>query len=82
MDGRFRIDELNARLRLHLPEDQDYDTIAGFLLARFGRVPDVGETIDYDGTRFTAIHATPTSLKRIGIERRPEPANDGPASNG
>ena len=31
VDGRFHIDDLNERLGLTLPENEDYDTIAGFL---------------------------------------------------
>jgi len=68
VDGRFRIDELNAKLRLQLSEEQDYDTISGLLVDKFGRVPDAGESIELGGARFTALSATPTSLKRIGIE--------------
>jgi len=76
VDGRFRIDELNAKLRLNLPEDQDYDTIAGFVLAQLGHVPRIGEIVEVGRSRFTALIATPTSLKRVGIELLPEQQPD------
>lgn len=71
MDGRFHIFDLNSRLGLHLPEDGDYDTVAGFLLAQLGRVPAAGESIASHDARFTVLEATPTNIKRIGVELLP-----------
>lgn len=77
VDGRYRIDELNAHLPLNLPENGDYDTVAGFVLAHMGRVPTVGETFESHNARFTALAATPTHIQRVGIELLPATAYDG-----
>ncbi|MCI0363155.1 MAG: hemolysin family protein [Phycisphaerales bacterium] len=76
VDGRFRIDELNAHLPLNLPENGDYDTVAGFVLAHMGRMPSVGEKFETHNARFTALEATPTHLQRVGIELLPRPTFD------
>lgn len=71
VDGRFRIDELNERLHLELPENGDYDTVAGFVLSHFGRVPTPGEGFDFGKpptARFTTVAATPTHVQRIAIQ--------------
>lgn len=68
VDGRFHIDDLNERLALDLPEDEEYDTVGGFVLASLGRVPEVGDSFQAHNATFTAIVATPTHVKRIGIE--------------
>lgn len=68
VDGGFRIDELNERLHLKIPENGDYDTVGGFLLAQFGRVPSPGEGFDLSNARFTAIETTPTNVRRIAIQ--------------
>lgn len=68
VDGRFRIDELNEQLELELPEEEEYDTIAGFLLAQFGRVPEPGETLEACGARFAILAATPTHIQRIAVD--------------
>jgi putative hemolysin len=79
VDGGYRIHELNEMLHLNLPENGDYDTVAGYVLAHWGRVPTVGETFEAHRARFTALAATPTHLRRIGIELlQPAPA----AANG
>lgn len=68
VDGRFRIDELNYELSLTLPEDEEYDTVAGFMLAQFGRVPDEGESFESHNARFTAAVTTPTHIQKAAIE--------------
>ena len=82
VDGRFHIDDLNERLRLDLPEDDDYDTVAGFVLAQLGRVPKVGDAFETHDARFTALAATPTHVTRIGLELLSTAARNGRKSNG
>ena len=76
-DGRYHIDDLNEQLGLTLPEDDDFDTIAGFLLAQLGHVPKVGETFEAYDARFTALAATPTHVQRVGIELLASPLPKG-----
>ncbi len=44
VDARAHIDDLNDQYQLGLPEEADYDTLNGFLLSRFGRIPEPGES--------------------------------------
>ncbi len=74
VDGRYRVGDLNQRLGLSLPEDQDYDTIGGFVLATLGHVPTVGETFESHGARFTALSTAPTHVRKVGIELLEAPA--------
>jgi len=69
LDGRYHIDDLNEELDLKLPEDEDYDTIAGYVLAKLGRVPEVGETFEETGFRFEVLAAEPTHITRVGLTR-------------
>jgi putative hemolysin len=69
LDGRFHIDDVNEALDLDLPEDEDYDTIAGFMLAQMGRVPLAGESFEAAGYRFDVLAAAPTHISRVGLER-------------
>jgi CBS domain containing-hemolysin-like protein len=51
-DGRFEVsgllrpDEAAPGLGVALPEDDDYETLAGLLTARLGRIPEVGDAVD------------------------------------
>ncbi|MFB4276142.1 MULTISPECIES: hemolysin family protein [unclassified Nonomuraea] len=43
--GRLRLDEVERATGIALPESGDYDTLAGLVLARLGRMPNAGDTI-------------------------------------
>jgi len=72
-DGRMPIAAINARLGLSMPEDGDFDTVAGFLLDRFGRVPVEGERDETPEAVFEVLSASPTKIDRIAITLREEP---------
>ncbi|GAA1617799.1 hemolysin family protein [Nonomuraea maheshkhaliensis] len=43
--GTLRLDEVERATGLSLPESDDYDTLAGLVLARLGRMPNPGDTV-------------------------------------
>jgi putative hemolysin len=69
VDARFHIDDFNEALDLHLPEDDEFDTVGGWALALAGRVPNPGEVIEDSGVRCTVIAAMPTHIVRLKVER-------------
>jgi CBS domain containing-hemolysin-like protein len=68
VDGRFHIDELNDAFELELPEDEDYDTVAGFVFSELGYIPAVGETLEAHGAKFTVLKADDRKITRIHVE--------------
>ena len=44
-DAGWRPDELLARTGVRVPEDEDWDTVGGFLAARLGRIPEAGDEV-------------------------------------
>jgi len=71
VEARAHIDELNDALSLDLPEDEDYETIGGFVLSRLGSIPKAGATLDYRGVRITVLEAEARRIVRLRIERAP-----------
>jgi CBS domain containing-hemolysin-like protein len=68
--GRAHIDVINELMGFDLPEDQDFDTIGGFVFAEFGRVPSVGESITWeDSVRVTVLEASRRRVNRVRLER-------------
>jgi CBS domain containing-hemolysin-like protein len=47
--GEVNIDEVNEALDIDLPEGEEFETIAGFIFNRAGRLVEEGEEITYDG---------------------------------
>lgn len=72
LDGLLAVRDANRRLNLRLPEDAGYTTLAGFMLTRAGRVLRQGETIEYNGARFTVERIDRRRIRRIRFQPAPE----------
>lgn len=44
-DASLRPDEVLARTGVQVPEDDDWDTVNGYLAATLGRIPDIGDEV-------------------------------------
>jgi putative hemolysin len=71
VEGNMRIDDLEEDLGIKLPEDEEYDTISGFVSSWLGRVPEVGESLEYGGVRITVEEADEKKIDRVKIEVLP-----------
>jgi CBS domain containing-hemolysin-like protein len=69
IDGRLHVDELNDELGLELPEDEDYDTAAGFVIAQLGYIPHTGESFVEDGVEFVVLDADERKISRLRVRR-------------
>ncbi|OYW12853.1 MAG: hypothetical protein B7Z55_17860, partial [Planctomycetales bacterium 12-60-4] len=72
VDGRVHLDDLNERFEYDLPEDQEFDTIGGFVFSLAGRVPVVGETIRLKHLLFTVLAADRRRVTRLRVEVSPQ----------
>lgn len=69
VEGRLRVDELNDLLETELPEDEDYDTVAGFAIAKLGYIPAAGETFAADGVNVVILAADERKITRLRIQK-------------
>jgi len=69
VDARTYIDDLNDQFELNLPEDEDYDTIGGFVFSRLGYIPKNDETFDHESLKFTITAAEARRINRIKIQK-------------
>ncbi|MFC6724649.1 hemolysin family protein [Halobium palmae] len=77
--GEVNIDEVNEELDLDLPEGEEFETLAGFIFNRAGRLVEEGEEIEYDGVtiRIEQVDNTRIMKARITIPEPPvEEADD------
>ena len=51
IDGSMRVEEANEEMGLELPEGEDYETVAGFVLNLLGHIPRQGEQLRYKGLK-------------------------------
>ena len=72
--GSLPADEMADHLAITLPQQRDYETVAGFVLAELGRIPTIGESVtahgwtfevvDLDGRRIDKVLATRLNTRR------------------
>jgi len=68
VEGQIRLEDINQQLDLHLPEG-DYETLAGFVLERLGRLPQTGDSLTYNSIRLTVLEMQGPRIKQIEITR-------------
>ena len=71
VSGRASVSAINARLKLHIPLSEDEATIAGVVIDRLGRVPDVGETLGMDGFTVTVEKLDGPAIERLRVDLWP-----------
>jgi CBS domain containing-hemolysin-like protein len=68
-----RTDRLPGLVGLELPEGE-YETVAGFVLDRLGRIPGGGEVVVHDGWELTVTGVEGVRITEVVVRRLPEPA--------
>lgn len=75
IDARVHVKELNDELDISLPEDEDYDTVAGFVCTVLGRIPKTGEELQHGNVHIRVLDAEARKVNRLHIhvvrERQP-----------
>ena len=71
IDGFSLIEEVNEELELTLT-DPHYDTIAGYMLGRLGRIARQGDVIDSQGIRLRVVAMDGLRIARIALSRLPK----------
>jgi len=66
-DGLLNLDEMDEQTGVRLP-DGPYETLAGFIMARLGHVPRLGEAVEVDGHRLTVSKMDDRRVERVRVD--------------
>jgi putative hemolysin len=66
--AKVSFDDLRERLDLEI-ESEGFETVGGFILARLGRVPAVGETFELDGLFIEVLEAERRRIHKVRIRK-------------
>jgi putative hemolysin len=66
VEGRTDIGKLNETLDVTLPEDE-FETVGGFVLGLFGKLPVEGDQVRYDNLQFTVLRLRKNRIARIRV---------------
>jgi len=75
VSGKTSIDDVNELLDSQLP-DEEWDTVGGFVLELFGKIPDPGEETEYQDLRFKAEEVHGRRVATVLITRAPQQADE------
>jgi len=82
LSGLLRPDETQAATGIDLPEgDRDYETVAGLILHRLGRLPEVGEEVDVAGAKLTVERLDGRRIDRVRLALREDNSDDAHSSD-
>src|SRR5215213_2721814 len=79
LDGMLAVRDANRHFRLGLPEEGHYTTVAGFLLARAGRLLKPGDTVEHEGASFRVERVERRRLRWVRLTPAPPENADGAA---
>jgi CBS domain containing-hemolysin-like protein len=69
VNAQLRVDEVNDRLDLKLPEGENYETVAGLVLCRLQHVPVVGEALQYRNLELKVTQMKGPKIEKVRIRR-------------
>jgi len=75
IDGGMRIDEINEAMELELPESEEYETVAGFILCLLGHIPKQGEQLKYKGMKLVITKMRGVKIEEILLTKERKPKN-------
>ena len=73
--AQIEIEEANEKLALDIPKG-DWETLAGFLLNKFGRIPAVEESIVHGRWKYTVKRVTERAIVEVDVVRAERPVEE------
>jgi len=74
--GRTSLDRLEETLEIDLADGSDVDTVGGLATSVFGRIPRIGERVDFRGLSIEVVDAERKRVNRVRLRRLPAEAGD------
>ena len=75
VDALIPVNDIEDLLGVELGDFLPYDTLAGLILDRLGRIPEKGETLEWQDFLLTCEEVTKTAILKVKIARIEKPAD-------
>ena len=69
VDARLSLNDLEHATGISLPDTGDYESVGGFVVARFGRIPRRGRVITINGLEFIVIDSDSRHVKKLELRK-------------
>jgi putative hemolysin len=75
LDGMLANDEFKEIFNLrHMPDEEEYETLGGFVLLKFGRIPQAADVFEWGGLRFEIMDMDGNRVDKILVTTIPTKA--------
>jgi len=74
VEGTILLRDLEMQYGIELPTEGEYETLAGFLMYRLGRIPQQGDSVEEGGRRFTVAEMDFNRIARVRVEKLAPPS--------
>lgn len=65
---RLEVEYLNEKYDLNIPEDEEYDTLAGYIISRYEELPTAGTVMEFEGLRIKILSTTRSRIELAKVE--------------
>jgi putative hemolysin len=72
LDGSANLRDLEMQMQWSLPREAGVETLGGFLMAQMGRIPQAGDSVEYNDRRYTVAEMQGHRIGRVRVEMLPE----------
>jgi putative hemolysin len=79
IEAHLSIHDLQSRYQLPFPESPDFETLAGFMLSELQRIPQGGESVQYQDWKFTIVDVDGKRITKVKAEKVPSNPSGGDA---
>lgn len=69
LEGATKIRDVETQYGIALPGNGGFETLAGFLLMRFGKIPAAGESLEFESRRFTVLEMDRNRIAKVRVEK-------------
>ena len=66
-DARVAVEKINELLSMSIPEEDDYDTIGGYITGELGRIPKSMEIVDLPGIKVQILEANDRKISKLKL---------------
>ncbi|RFC67532.1 MULTISPECIES: hemolysin family protein [Mesorhizobium] len=72
LEGYMQADEMAELLNIPLPENRDYETVAGYVLSHLNHIPNTGEQFEAQGWRFEVVDLDGRRIDKVMAAKLPQ----------
>jgi CBS domain containing-hemolysin-like protein len=68
LSGRHEIDYLNEKFKLQIPESEEYETLAGFIIFHYESIPEKNDTVTLDNLLITITDVSSNRIEEVELQ--------------